>query len=164
PKVPRACMPRLFVQRKGWKIRSPARLDWPTTSPRLFRAAAEPNVPPSVPRSSMVPFLPEERILGREPGNRIWGCVRIGYTCDLTTLVNQGCERIVPGTQTAQILHRSVLPEKRSGLRCAEARGKQAKGIRNRVQGSASHLAAVVDGTREALVSTLQRSTIGDTA
>src|ERR1700730_1123975 len=90
--------------------------------------------------------LPEKRLQGRNPRNGIGGCTRIGYACDLATLVDIGSKR-VGATQRTQILHLPVLPEECPGLLSVRR-----KGIEDPVCRESYYLAPVVDAASYVLI------------
>ena len=70
----------------------------------------------------------------------------------------------VVSAQCAQVLHRTVLPEKRGRLRWEEPWTVDIEGIGHRVQSEAHHLAAAVGSADEAFISALHGSEINDLA
>src|SRR5262249_57890504 len=91
-------------------------------------------------------------------GFRVWIRAPVGDPGYLAALVHKGCDG-VRASQRAQVLHLSVLPQKRADLRSDRAR----EWIRDRIEGAADDLVLRVDVARHAGKAS-ERSEVDDLA
>src|SRR5262249_37723085 len=95
---------------------------------------------------------------------RTWVGAGVGVPRNLPALVDQQSDSIGARTERPQVLHDSVLPEKRTGLLIENPVERSDYGVwvRNGVEGEAHQLTLAVDRARLAFVSAIQRSEIND--
>src|SRR5262249_11958887 len=80
---------------------------------------------------------------------------------NLSAFIDETGDRVSSGTQSAQVLHRSLLPEERPGLVACANHGIH---VGNPIDCESNHLSAAIYPQGDALISTFRSAEVGDLA